>query len=268
MEKNHLGTVLRAAFPRTIPIMAGYLFLGAAFGIYMKVSGFSAVYALAMSLAVYAGSMQFVAVSLLAGAFDPLGALMLTIMVNARHIFYGISMMEKYNGTGRKKPYLIFGLTDETFSVVCTADIPKGTDSGLFYFCITLLNQIYWVAGTLAGSIFGSMAQFNAEGLEFVMTALLIVIFVENWLKEKEHISSVTGVASAVLCLVIFGRDNFIIPSMIMITAVLTAFRKLKGGNNTDDSGSDNNNDSNGSAGDTFDEVSAVHSLSVGEKDA
>lgn len=217
---------LKAAFPYTVPIMTGFLFLGTAYGIYMNTEGFSPIYPIIMSAAIFAGSMEFVTVSLLQGAFDPLGALLMTIMVNARHLFYGISMLGKYSGVGAKKWYLVFGLCDESFSVNCTVDVPQGVDRGWFYFFVTLLNQLYWVTGAALGGLLGSLISFELKGLDFVMTALLVVIFVDNRLKEKQHISSLIGLGASLACLLIFGADSFIIPSMIAITAILTLFRK------------------------------------------
>lgn len=217
---------LKAAFPYTVPILTGFLFLGIAYGIYMKVSGFSAAWSLLISLLVFAGSMQFVAVDLLLAAFNPLGALLLTLMVNARHLFYGISMLEKYKGAGKKKWYLIFGLIDETFSINCTLDVPAGVDRHWFYFYVTLLNQIYWVGGATLGGLFGSLLEFNTEGLEFVMTALLFVLFLEQLLKEKNYFTAFTGVGVSLLCLLLFGSESFIIPAMLIIIAVLTVARK------------------------------------------
>lgn len=216
---------LKAAYPYTIPIFAGFLFLGMAYGIYMRVSGFSALYPMLMSLTIFAGSMEFVAVNLLLGGFDPFGALLLTIMVNARHLFYGLSMLDKYKNTGRKKWYLIFGMCDESFSINLTADVPKGIDQGWFYFFVTLYNHCYWVAGASLGGLFGSFIQFDAKGLEFVMTALLVVIFLNQWMKEKQHYSSLIGIGCTVVSLLIFGSSDFLIPAMLLILAILTLFR-------------------------------------------
>lgn len=179
-----------------------------------------------MAAVVFAGSMEFVAVDMMtAGAlFDPLGALLMAVMVNARHLFYGISMLDKYKNIGKKRWYLVFGLCDESFSVNCTADVPDGVDSGWFYFFVTLLNQVYWVAGTALGTFAGTF--FTIEGLDFVMTALLTVLFVDNLLKEKSHIGSVIGICAAVVCLLIFGGGSFIIPSMLLILLALTIFRR------------------------------------------
>ncbi len=216
----------RAAFPRTLPIMAGFLFLGISYGIYMNVSGFSFLYPMLMGLTIFAGSIEFVAVSMLLGAFDPVQALLMTIMINARHLFYGISMLDKYRGLGWKKPYLIFGLCDETFSINYTADIPKEVDRGWYYFFVTLLNQIYWVSGATIGGLFGSIIPFETEGLDFVMTALFVVIFLDQWMKEKNHVSSLTGLGVSLVCLLTLKADNFMIPSMVLILLALTALRK------------------------------------------
>lgn len=192
----------------------------------MNVSGFSFWYPMLMSLTIFAGSMEFVAVNLLLGAFNPIQALMLTLMINARHLFYGISMLDKFRGTGIKKLYLIFGMCDESFSINYTAYIPDGVDKGWFMFWVTLLDHIYWVSGSTLGGIFGSLITFNTDGLDFVLTAMFVVIFMEQWLKEKSHISAVFGVAISFLCLLFFGADNFIIPAMLAILAALTLFRK------------------------------------------
>ena len=212
----------RCAFPHTIPIFAGFLFLGMTYGIYMQVSGFSFWYPCLMSLTIFAGSVEFIAVNLLLGAFNPLQALALTLMINARHLFYGISMLDRYKGTGWKKPYLIFGMCDESFSINYTADIPADVDRGWFMFFVTFLNHLYWFAGATLGGIFGSLIHFNMEGLDFVMTAMFVVIFLEQWLKEKRHESSLIGLGLSLTCLILFGADNFIIPAMLAILAVLT----------------------------------------------
>ncbi len=213
------------AFPYTIPIFAGFWFLGMTYGIYMNVSGFSFWYPMLMSITIFAGSVEFVAVNLLLGAFNPLQALAMTLMINARHLFYGISMLEKFWGTGWKKIYLIFGMCDESFSINYTADIPEDVDRGWFMFFVTLLNHFYWFFGATLGGIFGSLIHFNTEGLDFVMTAMFVVIFLEQWLKEKNHTSAFVGTGISVLCLLAFGADNFIIPSMFAMLGVLTLLR-------------------------------------------
>lgn len=214
------------AFPYTIPIFAGFWFLGLTYGIYMNVSGFSFWYPMLMSITIFAGSMEFVTVNLLLGAFNPLQAFVMALMINARHLFYGISMLDKYRGTGWKQCYLIFGMCDESFSINYTADIPEGVDKGWFMFFVTLLNQFYWFFGSTLGGVLGSFIHFNTEGLDFVLTALFVVIFLEQWLKDKDHTSSILGIVLSLLCLIAFGADDFMIPSMIAIAGVLTLLRK------------------------------------------
>ena len=210
-----LRRAFRTAFPYTIPIFAGFWFLGITYGIYMNVSGFSFWYPMLMSITIFAGSIEFVTVNMLLGAFNPLQAFAMTLMINARHLFYGISMLDRFRGTGWKKVYLIFGMCDESFSINYTAEIPENVDRGWFMFFVTLLNHFYWFSGATLGGIFGSLIHFNTEGLDFVMTAMFVVIFMEQWLKEKNHVSSLLGLGISLLCLIAFGADNFIIPAML-----------------------------------------------------
>ena len=225
MVSKKIKAAFFAAFPNTIPIFAGFLFLGIAYGIYMNQSGFKFYYPMFMSFIIFAGSVEFATVSWLLGSFDPVNIFFLTLMINARHLFYGLSMLEKYNIPGWKKLYLIYGMCDESFSINATVDVPKDIDKGLFMFFVTILNQIYWVAGASIGGIFGSFIPFDTKGLEFVMTALFVVIFLENWLKEKDHNASVIGLFISFICLMIFKGTNFIIPSMIIILSILTLLR-------------------------------------------
>ncbi|WP_020006576.1 AzlC family ABC transporter permease [Salinicoccus albus] len=224
---KHLNAI-KYAFPKTIPILAGFSFLGMAYGIYMHSLGFAPIYAIMMSLLIFAGSMEFVAGNLLLSAFNPVSAFILTLMINARHLFYGISMLDKFKNTGKKKYYLIYGMCDESFVINSTAGIPKDVDKGWFMFYVTLLNQIYWVSGTAIGSLFGSAITFDTSGLEFVMTALFVVIFVEQWMKEHDHFSSMAGLAISAVCLMIFGADQFILPAMVIMLLVLSFVRRDK----------------------------------------
>lgn len=225
-NRNQIWIACRTAFPYTVPILTGFVFLGTAYGIFMNSLGFSAIYPILMSLLIFAGSMEFVAANLLLVAFNPINALFLTLMVNARHLFYGISMLDKFKEVGKKKLYLIFGLCDESFSINCTVDVPKNVDKGWFMFFVTLFNHLYWVLGATLGGILGSYVNLNTEGLEFVMTALFVVIFIEQWMKEKKHHSALTGLGLSALSLIVFGGDYFIIPAMIAILGVLTLLRK------------------------------------------
>ena len=189
----------RAALPYSLPICIGFLFIAMSYGFLMRSRGFSVFYPMAMSAFIFAGSMEFVAVELLLSAYAPLHAFLLTLMVNARHLFYGISMLEKYKGMGWKKPYLIFGMCDETFSITCSADVPPEVDRGWFYLWVTVLDWCYWVAGAALGGLLGGLFPFDTKGLDFVMTAMFVVIFVDNLLKEKQHWSSLIGIAGGTI---------------------------------------------------------------------
>lgn len=225
-RKSKIFKAFKAAFPHTIPIFAGFWFLALAYGVYMNVSGFSFWYPMLMSLTIFGGSLEFLAVSMLFSPFAPLQVFLMSLMIQARHLFYGISMLDKFKNTGPKKLYLIFGMCDETFSINYTAKIPPDVDKGWFYFFVTLLNQFYWCSGATVGGLLGSVMNFNTKGLDFVMTAMFVVIFLEQWLKEKHHASAWIGFASSVLCLLVFGANNFIVPTMICILVLLTVFRK------------------------------------------
>lgn len=218
--------LLRTAFLDTVPVMTGYVFLGFGFGILMQQNGFGVLWAGAMSLFIYAGSMQYVAIPLLTSGTSLLTAALTAFVVNARHLFYGISMVDAYKGMGKKKPYLIFGLTDETYSLVSQLQIPKEDNPGSFCFLVTLFDHIYWVSGTVLGSLTGSLLPINYEGVDFALTALFVTIFVEQWLSTKKHGPAIVGVAATVICLVLFGADVFLIPSMVMIAACLMIMRK------------------------------------------
>ena len=209
--------LLRTAFLDTLPVMAGYVFLGFGFGILMQQNGFGVLWAVAMSLFIYAGSMQYVAVSLLTSGASLLTAALTAFAVNARHLFYGISMIDAYKDSGKKKPYLIFGLTDETYSLVSQT---QHRETG-YCFWVTLLDHCYWVLGTLLGGLVGTVLRINYEGVEFALTALFVTIFVEQWLSTKKHGPAIVGVAATTLSLLIFGKDVFLIPSMAAIAACL-----------------------------------------------
>lgn len=226
MKKQKLLRSLKFAFPKTLPIFAGFWFLGLSYGIYMNVSGFSFVYPMLMSLTIFGGSLELVAVAMLLSPFALVQTFIMTLMIQARHLFYGISMLEKYKDTGWKKFYLIFGMCDESFSINYSTEVPEYIDKGWFLFFVTLLNHMYWFTGLTIGGILGSLITFNTEGISFVMTAMFVVIFLDQWLKEKQHYSSLIGVLVSVICLVVFGADSFLIPTMACIVCLLTFFRK------------------------------------------
>lgn len=223
---KELRAALKAAFPHTLPIFTGFILLGMGYGILMKDKGYGAFWSILASFIIFAGSAQYLAITFLTFSFNPIYAFFMTLMINARHLFYGISMLHKYKDTGKFKPYLIFGLCDETFSIVCSTDAPEGVNQNLFFFFITLLNQSYWILGTLLGTIIGSVLSFNTKGLDFVLTALFVTIFVGQWKAQTNHIPAIAGVLCSVICLFIFGQDHFIIPSMMTIVALLSLFRK------------------------------------------
>lgn len=217
---------LKAAFPHTIPVLMGYLFLGMAFGILLSSNGYHFGWAIVMSIFIYAGSMQFVAVGLLTSGFSVITTILITLMVNARHLFYGLSMLTKFNDMGSKKPYMIFSLTDETFSLLCSVNAPKDIDKNWFYFFISLLNHSYWILGSVIGGIIGSLFTFNTKGIDFVMTALFVVIFINQWQSNHNHTPALIGIFATIICLLIFGPQSFIIPSMISISLVLTSLHR------------------------------------------
>ena len=195
-SRSPAGAALKAAFPHTIPILAGFLFLGMTYGVYMRTSGFSFWYPMIMSVVIFGGSLEFVATSMLLAPFAPVQVFLTAVMIQARHLFYGISMLDKYKGTGWKKPYLIYAMCDETFSVNYTADIPEGVDRGWFYFFVSLLDEFYWFLGATLGGILGGLLRFNTEGLDFVMTAMFVVIFMDQWLKEAPDAPPASPAAS------------------------------------------------------------------------
>ena len=216
----------KAALPHTLPIAVGFLFLGVSYGFLMRSLGISFLYPMLMWLFIISGSMEFVAAHLLLLPFNPWRALGLALMVNARHLFYGISMLDKYKGLGWKKPYLIFGMCDESFTINCTVKPPADVDSGWFMFFVTLLNQIYWVAGATLGSLLGYIIKFDTTGIDFVMTALFVVMFLGQWDEAKEHRPALVGLGCACLCLLLFGGDSFVLPAMALIVLCFTFDRK------------------------------------------
>lgn len=222
MNKKAFKTV----FLDTVPVMTGYLFLGISFGILLGETGYGLPWAFAMALFMYAGSAQFLAVGLLANHASILSSAIAIFLLNARHIFYGISLIDTYKGTGKKKPYLIFALTDETYSLVTQNQPPEGMKRHTYCFLVSLFDHIYWVVGCVIGSVAGDLIPISFEGIEFVLTALFVTLFTEQWLSSKNHFPAIVGVVSTALCLLIFGKDIFLIPSMVLIAILLTTTRK------------------------------------------
>ncbi len=206
--------------------MAGYIVLGIGFGILLKNAGYGVLWAFSMSLFIFAGSMQYVGVSLITGGASVITTMLTTIMVNGRHLFYSISMIDKYKDTGKYKPYLIFALTDETYSLLCDDKSAPAEDTDRYYFLVSLFNQCYWVTGSVIGSLLGAIIPFSTAGIEFSMTALFIASFTEQWITSRDHIPALTGIISTLLCLLFLGPERFLIPSMFLITIILTVLRK------------------------------------------
>ena len=220
---------MRRAFPYTIPVLAGYLFIGLAFGVLFADKGYNVLWAILMSIVVYAGSGQYLAVNFFVPGFSILQAVFLTLMVNVRHIFYGLSLVDRYNRFDWKRWYLIFGMTDETYSLICTTDVPDDVDEEKFLLSITLLNQLYWVIGTILGSVIAGTLPFSSEGVEFAMTALFIVMFVELWCHRNNRLPELIGICASMVCLLVFGADNFVLPTMLLIIAVIMLGKKRIG---------------------------------------
>ena len=222
--------IFKRSLIATLPVLTGYLVLGFGFGIILKASGYGILLAFVMSFAIYAGSMQYVAIGLITGGASLITTALTTLMVNARHLFYGISMLDKYKDVGRAKPYLIFALTDETYSLVCGDNLDMTeVERKRYYLFVSLFNHFYWVIGSVLGALVGSLVKFNTEGIDFALTALFLTVFIDQWLNSKKHAPAIIGVAVSVACLLIFGSGNFLIPAMLVISLLLCLYKE---GNN------------------------------------
>lgn len=227
MKQSSYAKAFRAAFPYTIPVLTGYLFIGIAFGVMYQEKGYNFLWAALMSILVYAGSGQYLAVNFFAPGVSFLQVIFMTFMVNVRHIFYGLSLLERFAKMGKQRLYMIFSLTDETYSLYFITKVPKDVDENKFLLAIALLDHSYWILGSIIGALAGSLIPFDATGIDFAMTALFLVIFVEQWLSSENHIPALAGVGCAVLCLLVFGKENFILPAMICIMTLLLSCRKV-----------------------------------------
>ena len=231
MKRTTDNSDIKRAFRASLPVFAGYIVLGIGFGILLKTKGYGLLWAALSSVFVYAGSLQYVMVNLIAAGAPLITTALTAVMVNARHLFYGISMIDRYKGAGKKKPYLIFALTDETYSLVCSDESVRGVRDR---------HRYYWITGSVMGSVLGGLITFSTEGIDFALTALFVTIFVDQWLSTKDHRAALTGVIASVICLLIFGADNFLIPAMLCITAALTVMRsKLSRESIIEDEGGD-----------------------------
>lgn len=224
--KKCWSETFRAAFPHTLPVMTGYLVLSLAYGVLMQSKGYGPLWSTLTSALAYSGSMQYAAVILFAGSFDPLAALVLSITINARYIFCSVGMLNRFSNTGLFKPFLFFALSDESFALASTLDVPVGMDKGRFYFAMFLLDYSYWVLGTLAGGLIGQMIRFSTAGLDFALTAMYAALFIDLLCDRSSRISGVIGLVCTVLSLFIFGSGNVVIPAMVLIIIVLVAGRR------------------------------------------
>ena len=227
MKQNGYVKAVKAAFPYTIPVLTGYLFIGIAFGVMYQEKGYNFLWAILMSILVYAGSGQYLAVNFFAPGVSFLQIIFLEFMVNIRHVFYGLSLIEKFRDMGKKKLYMIFSLTDETYSLFFITKVPEGVDEHKFLFSIALLDQLYWIIGSAIGALLGSVLPIDTTGIDFAMTALFVVIMVEQWMESKNRPSVLIGLGCGLVCLLIFGADNFILPTMICIMLILLPCRKF-----------------------------------------
>lgn len=221
-----LGKTVKAAFVKSLPVFAGYIVLGIGFGVLLGKAGYGLIWALVMSVTMYAGTMQYVAVTLLSGGASLISTAVTTLLVQARHLFYGISMIDKYKGAGWKKVYLAFSLTDETYSLLCDGHYPERHNPHWYRFFVSLFNQSYWIVGCLIGNFLGTNVPFNSKGIEFAMTSIFVTVFVEQWKSTKNHLPAIIGVVCTAVCLAVFGSEDFLIPSMIAITVLLFVLRK------------------------------------------
>lgn len=226
VKKKGYAKAFQAAFPFTIPVLTGYLFIGIAFGVMFQEKGYNVYWAILMSLLVYAGSGQYLAVNFFAPGVSFLQIMFMTFMVNVRHIFYGLSLLEKFGNMGKKRLYMIFSLTDETYSLFFITKVPKGVDENKFLLAIAVLDQFYWILGSAIGAVAGALIPFDTTGIDFAMTALFIVIFVEQWFGSKNHMPALIGIFASLICRLLFGSGSFILPSMIAIMLILLSCRR------------------------------------------
>ena len=217
---------LKFAFIRTLPVLFGYLFLGLAFGLLLQKAGYNFIWAFFISLFVFAGSLQFVLIGFLTSGASIVSVIIMSLSINSRHIFYGLSFIEKFKSMGKAYPYMIFSLTDETYSLLCGTKVPKELNENKVFFLIALLDHAYWICGSVLGAVVGQLILFDTTGIEFAMTALFTVIFIEQWYSFKSHIPALVGILCGIICLIIVGPANFILPSLVVVIGILIIFKK------------------------------------------
>ena len=230
MNKKIFTTELAFAMKQTVPVFFGYIFLGIAYGLLLRDAGYGIIWAFATSLFIYAGSMQFLLVTLLSGGAGLLYSAFMTLLLNGRHLFYGLSFVDKFKCMGKAYLYMIFSLTDETYSVLCGCKVPDGINEKRVWFSIALIDHCYWILGSVIGNTVGKFITFDTTGIDFSMTALFVAIVVEQWLSSKNHLPALIGGTSAVLFLIILGPDKFMIPSLSVAVFILLLCKNKLGG--------------------------------------
>lgn len=220
-----MSKTIKEAFIDSLTIFPGYLVLGIGFGILLFNIGGDWISCLMMSGLIYAGSMQYIMINLISSGASIITTFLMTLMVNIRHLFYGVSMIEKYNQI-KNNFYLIFGLTDETFSIVVSKEFKEDINKEKYYFFITLFDHCWWILGSMIGNLLGNIIPFDTTGIEFSMTALFVVICVNQYQSSKDHIPAFSGLIITFICLLLFGSTSFLIPSMVLITLFLLFYKK------------------------------------------
>lgn len=221
-----MKVILKEALKLSFPVMIGYVFLGMAFGILCEKQGYSAIWAFLMSFLVYAGSMQFVMLTFFHTGFNLVEVAIVTLTVNARQLFYGLSFLDVFTRMGKKKWYMIFSLTDETYSLLCAVPNQSEDRSKTLMFFISFFDQCYWIIGSVLGAILGSLLQFDTTGIDFAMTALFTVIFVEQWMYTKNHLPAYIAGVAILISAIIFHLSDFLLPALIILVALLLLFEK------------------------------------------
>ena len=226
MQGKRFSAAVRAAFPHTVPVLTGYLAVGIAYGVLMTAKGYNFLWAGFISAFAFCGSMQYVAITLLTTVFDPIQAFVLSLMVNARHLFYALALLPRYRGLGRLRYFMIHTLSDENFSLSSSVEPPEDVDPTLFYFSMSFLTWLYWVAFSMLGGLAGSLITFDITGIDFALTALFVVLFLEQIIKKENRISGAIGLVCSTAGLAVFGADDMVIPAMLLTLAALLAGRR------------------------------------------
>lgn len=210
----------KLVFVKSLPIMCSYFFLGAAYGIMMEETGFPWYVALLLSMTVYTGAFQFVLITFLSTGASLLTIAITALLMNSRQSFYSLTFLNDFKRMGKRKLYMIHSLTDETYAVNCTLELPRKEKEDTM-FGVALLSHCYWMAATVAGAVLGQLIPFEMEGIDFCMTALFVIIFMDQWKKASSHIPALAGLTCGIVCLLIFGQSSFILPALLLVSGIL-----------------------------------------------